>query len=130
MYSNMGCLRKGIVGINRNQESQSTALRNLSQRGIGGRTTTKQSLKKIHHHPLTYSPKWEKYQDMCASAGTNDLEVCHLPSETALQCHFVIFHIICDTFQTDRAGFCVNPEHKDLQVISRIHSETTWVFES
>lgn len=82
------------------------------------------------YHPLTYSPKWEKYQDTCVSAGTHDLAVCHLPSEIVLQCHFAIFHIICDTVPKDRAGFCVSPEPEDLQVTSRIHSETTCVFKS
>lgn len=62
---------------------------------------------------------------MCVSAVASDLTLCHLPSEIALQCHFIILHIICDTVQTDRAGFCVNPELEDLQVISRIHSEIT-----
>lgn len=62
---------------------------------------------------------------MCVGAVTSDLTLCHLPPEIALQCHFIILHIIRDTVQRDRAGFCVNPELEDLQVISRIHSEIT-----
>lgn len=56
--------------------------------------------------------------------------MCRLPLEITLQCNFVILHVICDTIQRDRVGFCVNPEVEDLLEISGIHSEITCSFKS